>query len=93
MRALVDGSGLTVTVAKYLTPDGTDINKFGITPDLEVNMNSYRLLQKEIGTKKDKQYRAGENLLINLIKVKRSFTSFDPKSSNIEVALKVKNTF
>ena len=88
MRALVDGSGLTVTVAKYLTPDGTDINKFGITPDLEVNMNSNRLLQKEIGTKKDKQYKAGENLLINLIKVKGSFSSYDPKSSNLYAALK-----
>ena len=51
MRALVDGSGLTVTVAKYLTPNGTDINKFGITPDLEININSNILLQKEIGTK------------------------------------------
>ena len=88
MRALVDGSGLTVTVAKYLTPNGTDINKFGITPDLEINMNSNRLLQKEIGTKKDKQYRAGENLLINLIKVKGSFSSYDPKSSNLYAALK-----
>ena len=35
MRTLVDGSGLTVTVAKYLTPNGTDINKFGIIPDIE----------------------------------------------------------
>ena len=87
MRALVDGSGLTVTVAKYLTPDGTDINKFGITPDLEVNTNSYRLLQKEIGTKKDKQYKAGENLLINLIKRKGSF---DPNSSNLNAALQSK---
>ena len=91
MRALVDGSGLTVTVAKYLTPNGTDINKFGITPDLEINMNSNMLLQREIGTKKDKQYRAGENLLINLIKVKGSFSSYDPKSSNIYAALKKKN--
>ena len=91
MRALVDGSGLTVTVAKYLTPDGTDINKFGITPDLEVNMNSNRLLQKEIGTKKDKQYKAGENLLINLIKLQGTFSSFDPKSSNIYAALNKKN--
>ncbi len=93
MRALVDGSGLTVTVAKYLTPDGTDINKFGISPDLEVNMNSYKLLQKEIGTKKDKQYKAGENLLINLIKVENSFSSFDPNSSNIFAALNTKLTY
>ena len=93
MRALVDGSGLTVTVAKYLTPDGTDINKFGITPDLEVNMNSLRLLQSEIGTKKDKQYKAGENLLINLIKSKKSLSTFDPHSSNIYAALKIKSTY
>ena len=93
MRALVDGSGLTVTVAKYLTPDGTDINKFGITPDLEVNMNSLRLLQSEIGTKKDKQYKAGENLLINLIKSKKSLSTFDPYSSNIYAALRIKSTY
>ncbi len=41
MRTLVDGSGLTVTVAKYLTPNGTDINKSGIIPDIEVK-NEYQ---------------------------------------------------
>ena len=56
MRTLVDGSGLTVTVAKYLTPNGTDINKYGITPDIEVKMNSNPILQREIGTKRDRQY-------------------------------------
>ncbi len=91
MRALADGSGLTVTVAKYLTPDGTDINKFGITPDLEVNSN--RLFQQEIGTKKDKQYKAGENLLINLIETKKSYSPFDPKSSNLYSALKTKENY
>jgi C-terminal peptidase prc len=30
---LTDGSGVNVTVAKYQTPAGTDINKVGITPD------------------------------------------------------------
>ena len=57
MRTLVDGSGLTVTVAKYLTPNGTDINKFGIIPDIEVKMNSNPIQQREIGTKRDRQYR------------------------------------
>jgi len=52
MRTLVDGSGLTV--AKYLTPNGTDINKFAITPDIEVKMNSNPILQREIGTKRDR---------------------------------------
>lgn len=31
--SLSDGSGVNVTVAKYQTPSGTDINKVGIVPD------------------------------------------------------------
>ena len=87
MRSLVDGSGLTVTVAKYLTPNGIDINKFGITPDIEVNMNVNPILQKEIGTRRDKQYKAGEKILIKLIENKGSNISFDPNSSNYKHAL------
>lgn len=33
---LPNRTGLNVTVAKYLTPNGTDINKMGIKPDIEV---------------------------------------------------------
>lgn len=33
---LEDGSALKITVAKWLTPDGTNINKDGIAPDVEV---------------------------------------------------------
>ena len=87
MRSLVDGSGLTVTVAKYLTPNGIDINKFGITPDIEVNMNINPILQKQIGTRKDKQYKAAENVLLKLIEDKGSSVSFVPNSTNVNVAL------
>lgn len=87
MRSLVDGSGLTVTVAKYLTPNGIDINKFGIEPDIEVNMNVDPILEKQIGTRRDRQYKAGENLLIKLIKNKGLNISFDPNSTNFNVAL------
>ena len=31
---LENGYGLVLTVAKYLTPNGTDINKVGIVPDI-----------------------------------------------------------
>ena len=34
--SLGDGSGLTVTVARYLTPDGHDIQEQGIGPDVEL---------------------------------------------------------
>ncbi len=87
MRSLVDGSGLTVTVAKYLTPNGIDINKFGITPDVQVNMNVNPILQNEIGTRRDKQYKVGENVLIKLIKNKGTNISFVPNSTNLNVAL------
>jgi len=36
VRRLNDGSALLVTIAKYLTPNGEDINKKGIAPDIEV---------------------------------------------------------
>ena len=87
MRSLVDGSGLTVTVAKYLTPNGIDINKFGITPDIEVNMNVNPILQKQIGTRKDKQYKTGEDVLIKLIENKELSISFVPNSTNFNIAL------
>ncbi len=89
MRTLVDGSGLTVTVAKYLTPNGTDINKSGIIPDIEVRMNINPILQREIGTRKDKQYRAGEKELINIINRKNQIGEFNPDSTNLTAFLKI----
>ena len=90
MRTLVDGSGLTVTVAKYLTPNGTDINKFGITPDIEVKKNANPLLQREIGTRRDRQYRSGEIELIKIIKRSNLVTKFNPNSTNLLAVLKIR---
>lgn len=36
INPLSDGSGVNITISKYLTPRGTDINKKGIEPDIEV---------------------------------------------------------
>ncbi|MDD9897459.1 MAG: S41 family peptidase [Candidatus Melainabacteria bacterium] len=38
INKLGDGSGINVTIAKYLTPNKTDINKKGIKPDYEVKL-------------------------------------------------------
>ena len=40
---LEDGSGLNTTIARYVTPNGTDINKKGIVPDyiVELDKNDY----------------------------------------------------
>mgnify|MGYP001278660355 CR=1 FL=1 len=89
MRTLVDGSGLTVTVAKYLTPNGTDINKFGIVPDIEVKMNINPILRTEIGTRKDNQYRVAEKELIKLIESKNEIIQFDPETTNLNAFLKI----
>jgi carboxyl-terminal processing protease len=35
---LNDGSALLVTIAKYLTPNGEDINKKGIMPDVVIDI-------------------------------------------------------
>ncbi|MBF2056051.1 MAG: PDZ domain-containing protein [Cyanobacterium sp. T60_A2020_053] len=68
VRGLGDGSGLAVTIAKYLTPDGRDINKEGITPDevyemseaeKEVLMND----RQKVGTIDDAQFRKALEIL------------------------------
>jgi hypothetical protein len=38
INKLGDGSGINVTIARYLTPNKTDINKKGIKPDYEVKL-------------------------------------------------------
>jgi len=58
---LGDGSGLAVTIAKYLTPSGRDINKLGIEPDivLELTDEQREILgdnRDQIGTIEDPQY-------------------------------------
>ena len=67
--------------------NGIDINKFGIRPDIEVNMNVNPILQHQIGTRRDKQYKVGENVLIKLIENKPSNISFVPNSTNLNIAL------
>jgi carboxyl-terminal processing protease len=51
VRGLGDGSGLAVTVAKYLTPDGRDINEEGINPDVKIEMSEEE--QKELQRNRD----------------------------------------
>ncbi len=61
VRPLGDGSGLAVTIAKYLTPKGRDINKAGIMPDIVVEMSEEKREElsenrDRIGTAQDPQY-------------------------------------
>ena len=60
VQPLGDGSALKLTIAKYYTPKGTDINHVGITPDIVVgltNAQKKNLVQKQqVATAADPQY-------------------------------------
>ena len=70
VRGLSDGSGLTVTIAKYLTPKGTDIHKNGIEPDIKSEMSEQQLKGftiEKLGTSQDSQYMDAKKELIKKI--------------------------
>jgi len=46
VRDLPDGSGINITTNKYLTPNGTDINKIGIQPNYKVPLSEDNLKDK-----------------------------------------------
>ena len=50
INKLPDGSALHITIQKYLTPNGTDIHKKGITPDYTVDIK-----EADIKANKDPQ--------------------------------------
>jgi len=91
VRSLSDGSGLTVTVAKYLTPSGKDINKNGIAPDIRADLllnEKNKLINSDLGTLKDSQYVAAENILLKKFKIESNKNSYNPLKSNLGYALK-----
>ena len=47
------------------------------------------ILQREIGTRKDKQYRAGEKELVNIIKRNNQISEFNPNTTNLNASLKI----
>ena len=52
-------TGLNLTIAKYLTPNGTDINQKGIVPDIKVEF-SY----KDLKNNNDVQLQTARNILL-----------------------------
>lgn len=76
VRGLGDGSGLAVTIAKYLTPLGRDINKHGIDPDVEIKLTdeqrqSLSQDRDKIGTPADPQYSKALDVLTQQIKAQQ----------------------
>lgn len=58
---LPDGAGLAVTVAKYETPNHTDINKLGIMPDDQISQQP--ITYGQIATDADLQYQEALRLV------------------------------
>lgn len=77
VRGLGDGSGMAVTIAKYYTPSGRDINHAGIPPDVKVDLTDAQRqeLSKDrtkIGTLADPQYAKGLEVLNQQIATRKS---------------------
>jgi carboxyl-terminal processing protease len=91
VRGLSDGSGMTVTIAKYLTPRGRDIHKYGIDPDVSAKMSeqeAQRLKLEDIGTRKDSQYRVAETTLVKKLRSAGSVEkAYNPTSANVPAAV------
>ncbi|MDA0716873.1 MAG: S41 family peptidase [Cyanobacteria bacterium] len=91
VRGLSDGSGMTVTIAKYLTPSGRDIHKHGINPDVTAKMTeleAQRLKLEDLGTKKDSQYRVAETTLVKRLRSSNGVEkAYIPSSANLPAAL------
>ena len=46
INKLDGGAGMNLTIQRYLTPSGQDINKKGITPDVVVELKEEHVLAK-----------------------------------------------
>ncbi|QVL53985.1 MAG: PDZ domain-containing protein [Cyanobium sp. M30B3] len=91
VRGLSDGSGMTVTIAKYLTPRGRDIHRHGIVPDIQAKLSEQeakRLQLEDLGTSRDSQYRVAESTLVKQLRTAASTRRpYQPGSANLSPAL------
>lgn len=62
INKLPNDSGVNITIQKYLTPNGTDINKKGIEPDVVVTLSD-----DDIKNKNDTQLKKASEVLQDLI--------------------------
>ncbi|MCS6782469.1 MAG: S41 family peptidase, partial [Gloeomargarita sp. SKYG98] len=72
VRELQDGSGVAITIARYLTPNGRDINKEGIKPDVEISLTDEQreriIRDRAIGTPADPQFARALDVLTDIVR-------------------------
>lgn len=82
---LTEGSAMKVTTAHYHTPNGKDIHKLGIEPDIKVSMN----IQK-VGTEEDDQFKTAMTTALNEVKAQPAAAAPDPMMvASVEEELKI----
>ena len=64
---LSDGSAIKLTTAKYFTPNGNDIHKKGVAPDIEVELPE-DYVSDDFQGEKDTQYQKGLEVLRGNVK-------------------------
>lgn len=77
LHGLADGSGLTVTVAHYFSPNGTDISRKGISPDVVVELSDRQRSElfgtpSRLGTEADPQFVRATEILEQAIIARQS---------------------
>ncbi|HIK48183.1 carboxyl-terminal processing protease CtpC [Thermosynechococcus sp. M55_K2018_012] len=82
-----EGAGIAVTIAKYFTPRGRDINKKGIEPDIEVTLTEQQrgqLTRDDIATDRDPQFTRALAVLKERILAERRNTQSarPPRTAN-----------
>lgn len=85
MFPLKDGSAIKLTIAKYFTPNGNDIHKIGIVPDVEVELDvaAYRESEGE----QDNQLQAAiDTVLEKLGKPVKTVESSETEETNAETS-------
>ena len=67
INKLPGGSAMHITIRKYLTPNGTDINKKGIEPDVEVEITA-----EDVKAERDPQLQKANDILLKQVKVAKA---------------------
>lgn len=80
VHSLSDGSGLAVTIAKYLTPNGTDINRSGIKPDVVVELTQKQ--REDLSKDQDKLGTAADQQFVKALEVLKQQVKAQAQSSS-----------
>ncbi len=63
LKSLTETSGIAITVASYLTPNGNNIQGVGITPDIVLDLQE----AQDFGSSEDRWLRNAENYLTSVL--------------------------